>query len=160
VSYFILPEGVQSHDFEQWKTLRADLTKRWVRRYQNDRFRLEVEWVGGPFSGSTPQEHAAAWRTTLTNIIHTDPEGNPYDAPKEAKDPSEDHTWRTAKEAIDHYENFLVTNHTGCEWVTGGDGKPRFLERGNVLAPPSKDLPAMPPPEQLSPETLAAMGSW
>lgn len=159
-SYYLLRDGSTTKSLEQVKKLRADKEYSILRQYLNDRTKVVVEWFGGPFPDSTPVQHAMPFRVQVWIIVPVDPEGVPYDPPKEVPDKTSGGWYRHEREAIDYYENFLVLEGTGSEWMKDQNGDPRFVERGNRLAPPSKDVPQAPPEEESTPETLAAVGSW
>lgn len=160
MSYYLLRDGFSTLDAKRVAKLRDDQEYSLLRHFLNDNMRVKVEWVGGPFADKTPMCYAAPFRFAAWVIVRANAEGDAYDPPKEVMEKSLTAWFRHEREAIAHYEDFLIKEGTGSEWMIDQNGDPRFVERGNKLAPPSKDVPQAPPENEATPETLAAIGSW
>jgi len=127
----------------EWLKLRKDDAYRYIHRYENDRVRVMLEWVGEVPSEKlqTFREFWPIFRLTVENAT---PKGwvvDPADGER---------TFGVLDEAIEAYQSFLV-RWTECSWDAGGT----FLETGNKLAPPNPYEPTTQAFE-LDPE----VGAW
>jgi hypothetical protein len=147
---------------EQWKALRADQDYVLIRNYLSDTLRVIVLWHGMIDDPDTPPEHYKPFELAVFNIRIKDGEGNPIPR-KETIDPDATNNYRTAREAIQAYEDFLV-RYSLCEWLPGSgtdeNGNPKmiFIERGNLLAPLSPDVPSV--NKDADPDTANEINSW
>ncbi len=132
------------NDRELFNKRMADPEYRYVRRYLNDRMRVEIEWTGHANTGELSPDHYRQFSFNVYNKRLTDEEGVPFaDGPRFTLDPSCFEWFGHEHEAINHYEDFLVRSSTGSEWLNKDDGSVMFLERGNILAPANRDVPSL-----------------
>jgi hypothetical protein len=137
-----------------------DSEYRYIRRYLNDRMRVEIEWTGHPHSIELFPEHFRQFQFNVYNKRLTDEEGTPFaDGPQFTPDPSCYEQFGHEHEAINHYEDFLVRMGTGSEWVSKDGVSQIFFERGNLLAPANPDIPVL-AIELGEEEKLEIVGSW
>jgi hypothetical protein len=126
-----------------WEELQANHEYRYFRQFENEKIHASCEWLGLAKNVKTiPRKHWKLYRLNVENIVTTDGEGRPLGASRRSIDPQVTREFRTEQECIDAYEDLLV-RYAGCEWLpssTGETGR-QFVEKGNVLVPPSPDVP-------------------
>ena len=118
-----------------------------VREFENENLFARIAFNGKITNHQkVPREHWTPFELEVVNIMTTDPDGSFLVEPIRCKDVDVSNSFRTEAEAINVYEDLLV-RHAHCEFIptTDDDGQPatRLFERGNRLAPPSKDAPVM-----------------
>lgn len=126
-----------------WERHHADHSYRFFREFENEKIHVTCEWVGIARNAQTiPKQHWKLYRLNVVNIVSTDGEGRPLDAPRRAPDPQATREFRTEQEAIDAYEDILV-RYADCEWLPSsmGESGRQFVEKGNILVPPPPDVP-------------------
>jgi hypothetical protein len=126
-----------------WVALQKNHAYRFFREFENEKIRVTCEWLGFQKNAKTiPKQHWKLYRLDVENIVTTDGEGRPLDAPRRSPDPQATREFRTEQEAIDAYEDILV-RYADCEWLPSSRGESgrQFVEKGNILVPPPPDVP-------------------
>jgi hypothetical protein len=142
-----------------WLAHRKDRDYVVIKEFENDRIFALIEWLGvGKNAENVPQAHWKLYRLNVENIVTTDGEGRPLDAPRRSPDVMMTREFRTEKEALEAYEDLLV-RFGGCEWLpsSSGEGGRQFVERDNVLLPPPPDVPDT---RGMDEEIQDIAGSW
>ncbi|MEZ2310802.1 hypothetical protein AB6809_29580 [Paraburkholderia sp. RCC_158] len=137
---FVSKEGHLLQQVE-WQRLQKDPAYRFFREFENSRIHATCEWLGVQKNSKTiPRAHWKLYRLNVENIVTTDGEGRPLDAPRRTPDPQVSREFRTMQECIDAYEDLLV-RYADCEWLPSstGEGGRQFVEKGNILVPPPPD---------------------
>jgi hypothetical protein len=113
---------------ERWKELRDDPVYKSVRRYDNGKVHVEIEWYGKvPNPAGTWESLKKVFKFTASNYTV---EG------KLVPDGANGEVWfRTEEAAVEHYEKFLA-DWTESQIVAG-----KFVEEGNTLKTLDPDLP-------------------
>ena len=128
---------------EAWVSLQKNYAYRFFREFENKRIHATCEWLGTQKNAKTiPRNHWKLYRLNVENIVTTDGEGRPLEAPRRTPDPQVTREFTTMQEAIDAYEDLLV-RYADCEWLPSatGEGGRQFVEKGNILVPPPPDVP-------------------
>jgi hypothetical protein len=113
---------------ERWIELRQDAAYVSVRRYDNGRVHVEVEWYG-KIDGV--QNVFEAYKKVFRMTVH-----NYLENGEMVRDALNGETWhRNEAEAIAHYEEFLTS------WTESHSNGGKFVEEGNTLKPINPDLP-------------------
>ena len=123
--------------YDGWRELMADENYKYQRRYENDKFKVEVYFVGilrAQNMTDIPREHWKLYEMGVFNKIK-----NKNGEIEYAKDPSVTTTHNTEQEAILAYQEFL-NEYTECHYDTHIDCETfeevrgEFVEVGNIRA--------------------------
>jgi hypothetical protein len=129
--------------YEAWTKLKDDPEYAILGHYENDKFEVIASWIGVcDMKIGEPTKYAKPFRLLTYVITYTEMDGTPLKVPRKTFDPTSSSDFRTEKQLVAMYEDFLV-NYCGCEWVPGSvvPGEMRFIERGNKRRPLDKDVP-------------------
>jgi len=139
---FVDQNGVRITPTE-WEEKRANDDYRFIRRFEDDKVRVTVEWIG-KVPKSSLQSFREYWPVFEMRVENGTPNGwrlDPADG---------EQMFGYLDDAVKAYEEFLV-RWTECEQ----DDEGKLIEVGNKLTPPDPNIPTTAATE-LDPE----VGAW
>lgn len=113
---------------EEWTKFRANEEYRTVRKYENHKIKINIEWLGSGDSIASFRSSYALFAVKQYDMVN----GEFKHAPESGK------TFSKLNEAIEYYETVLF-DYTNSHYDEEGE----FIEEGNKAVPPKPKKPKL-----------------